>query len=65
MTGKVIWIMGLSGAGKTTLAEQLTFRLQKHNLRPILLDGDELRNIFEATSFEGQPYSRDSRINLG
>ena len=65
MTGKVIWIMGLSGAGKTTLAEQLTCRLQKDRLRPILLDGDELRNIFEAASSEGQPYSRDSRINLG
>ena len=65
MTGKVIWITGLSGAGKTTLAEHLNVRLQKNNLRPVLLDGDVLRNIFKAGSSEDQSYSRNSRINLG
>ena len=65
MTGKVIWITGLSGAGKTTLAEQLNLRLQKNHLRPVLLDGDVLRNIFKASSSEDQSYSRNSRINLG
>ena len=30
MTGHVIWITGLSGAGKTTLAEELNIRLQKN-----------------------------------
>ena len=39
MTGKVIWITGLSGAGKTTLAKQLNVRLKKNHLRPVLLDG--------------------------
>ena len=29
MTGQVIWITGLSGAGKTTLAEELNMRLHK------------------------------------
>ena len=29
MTGQVIWITGLSGAGKTTLAEELNIRLKK------------------------------------
>ena len=64
MTGKVIWITGLSGAGKTTLAEQLNVRLQKNHLRPVLLDGDVLRNIFMSSSLEDQSYSRKSRINL-
>ena len=64
MTGKVIWITGLSGAGKTTLAEQLKVRLQKNHLRPVLLDGDVLRNIFIASSLKDQSYSRKSRINL-
>jgi len=27
MTGQVIWITGLSGVGKTTLSEELNFRL--------------------------------------
>lgn len=38
-TGTVIWITGLSGAGKTTLARALLEHLQG----AILLDGDELR----------------------
>ena len=29
MTGHVIWITGLSGAGKTTLAEELNIRFKK------------------------------------
>ena len=39
MAGQVIWIMGLSGAGKTTLANELTARLRQGGLQPILLDG--------------------------
>ena len=65
MTGQVIWITGLSGAGKTTLAKQLYLRLQKNKMHPILLDGDLLRLIFKTGNIEEQSYSRKSRINLG
>lgn len=66
MTGKVVWITGLSGAGKTTLAKGLNLRLQKNEyLRPVLLDGDVLRNIFKTASPYEQSYNRISRINLG
>jgi len=41
--GRVIWITGLSGAGKTTVATELVRRLRSEGARPILLDGDELR----------------------
>ena len=37
MTGQVIWITGLSGAGKTTLAEELNVRLQLKGLSPIFV----------------------------
>ena len=40
MSGQVIWITGLSGAGKTTLANELIKSLKKLGLQPILLDGD-------------------------
>ena len=65
MNGQVIWITGLSGAGKTTLAKGLNLRLKKKHLRPILLDGDLLRSIFTAKNVAEQSYSRNSRINLG
>ena len=65
MTGQVIWITGLSGAGKTTLAEKLNMRLQrKKNIHPILLDGDVLRKIFTKSSVGKESYDRNSRINL-
>ena len=64
MTGLVIWITGLSGAGKTTLAEEVNFCLQKKNMYPILLDGDDLRKIFTKGSVGKKLYNRNSRINL-
>lgn len=42
--GRVIWITGLSGAGKTTLARALL----EHLPGAILLDGDELREVLGA-----------------
>ena len=38
---KVIWLTGLSGAGKTTLANALVKELKDHKV--YVLDGDELR----------------------
>lgn len=39
----VLWLTGLSGAGKSTIAELLLPQLASHGLRPTLLDGDHLR----------------------
>ncbi|GAA3563803.1 adenylyl-sulfate kinase [Snuella lapsa] len=41
---KAIWLFGLSGAGKTTLAKQVSQTYEKANIKTILLDGDILRN---------------------
>ncbi|QQS49743.1 MAG: adenylyl-sulfate kinase [Bacteroidota bacterium] len=40
---KVIWLTGLSGAGKTTLAKGFGARLESIGIAWILLDGDEVR----------------------
>jgi len=40
---KCIWLYGLSGAGKTTLAALLADHLKEQELKVILLDGDQLR----------------------
>ena len=41
--GKLIWITGLSGAGKTTIAKNVYEELKKSSQNIVHLDGDELR----------------------
>jgi len=43
--GKLIWITGLSGAGKTTIAKKVFEEYKKENPNSIHLDGDSLREI--------------------
>jgi len=62
--GKVIWITGLSGAGKTTLALKLVKRLRSKGEPVIFLDGDELREVFGAASFNEKNHGREGRLAL-
>ena len=47
-TGKIktIWIIGLSSAGKTSLARQVVNRLQENSYPCLLIDGNETRDLF-------------------
>ena len=62
--GRVVWITGLSGAGKSVLAVALVARLRMVNNEIVLLDGDELRKVFGATSVNVHNYGRDKRMAL-
>jgi adenylylsulfate kinase-like enzyme len=42
----VVWLTGLSGAGKTTVAQLLRGRLMTEGICPVMLDGDRLRRIY-------------------
>ena len=42
-SGRVFWLTGLSGAGKTTIGEKLWSRLRRAGRPAIFLDGDRLR----------------------
>jgi adenylylsulfate kinase-like enzyme len=52
----VIWLTGLPGAGKTTIATLLLARLRILGKQALLLDGDALRNALQM-----QGYDADSR----
>jgi len=45
-SGKLIWITGLSGAGKTTIAKKVYDIVIKQDKNTMHLDGDELRIVF-------------------
>jgi len=46
--GRLYWITGLSGAGKSSLACKLFEILKPQNPALVFLDGDSLREVFEA-----------------
>jgi len=60
----VIWITGLSGAGKSTLARELTKCLLKKRSDVVLLDGDELREVFGAVASNALNHGREGRLAL-
>ena len=42
----VIWLTGLSGSGKTTIAGELWQRMESVGISAIVLDGDVIRDIY-------------------
>lgn len=47
----VVWLTGLSGAGKSTIATPLVAELKARGAAVELLDGDAIRDIFPSTGF--------------
>lgn len=43
----VIWLMGISGAGKTTIGRRLDAYFEEQNVPHYFLDSDELRDLFD------------------
>ena len=58
--GFVLWLTGLSGSGKTTIAERLYKEFDAMGKDYERLDGDVLRGVFPGTGFSKE--SRDEHI---
>jgi adenylylsulfate kinase len=59
--GFTIWFTGLSGAGKSTIAEMLYHELKARELKTEILDGDEVRkNLSKGLGFSKE--DRDTNI---
>jgi adenylylsulfate kinase len=60
-TGFVLWLTGLSGAGKSTIANAIAPRLLERDHRVEVLDGDEVRtNLCQGLGFSRE--DRDTNI---
>ena len=49
--GILFWITGLSGSGKTTLGKKIFKQITNKYGKTILLNGDDLRNIFQLKKY--------------
>ena len=56
----VLWLTGLSGAGKSTIAEWVVDRLRARDYRVEHLDGDAIRALFPEVGFDRA--SRESNV---
>ena len=43
----IIWLIGISGAGKTTIGRKLEAHFNQIGVKNYLLDGDEVRDLFD------------------
>jgi adenylylsulfate kinase len=56
----VVWLTGLSGSGKTTIARQVCLALERAGCPVEYLDGDAIRSVFPNTGFSRA--ERDAHI---
>jgi adenylylsulfate kinase-like enzyme len=59
--GAVIWLTGLSGAGKTTIAQAVVSAVKPRCPELVLIDGDTVRAVFDADLDYTEP-SRHKQI---
>ena len=48
----VLWFTGLSGSGKSTIADRVHRGMQESSIKVERLDGDEIRAVFPDTGFD-------------
>jgi adenylylsulfate kinase len=60
VTACVVWLTGLPGSGKTTIAERVSQELRRRGHRGEVLDGDAMRSVFPQTGFSKM--ERDAHI---
>ena len=58
--GTVLWLLGPTSAGKTTLATRVVADLRKKAIPAILFDGDEVRDFFG----DGLGFGAESRLRV-
>ncbi len=60
--GAVVWLTGLSGAGKSTIAERVSAELREQGLRVEHLDGDSVREVFPTGFTREERHEHNQRV---
>jgi len=60
----VVFLTGLSGSGKTTIARALVEKYKKKGVVPVLLDGDEIRKVIHQNGFDEESRKKHN-LNVG
>jgi cytidine diphosphoramidate kinase len=59
----IIWLVGQSAAGKTTIGRHLYKAWKQRNPDTVFIDGDEIRDVFRLNEID-DPYSVESRHKI-
>ena len=59
----IVWLVGLSDAGKSTIARELHKQWQAEDPATVLIDGDEVREIFKHDSGPEAYTTAGRRVN--
>ena len=64
MKGKIIWLTGLSGSGKTTISNNITKKLRKKNFKVKKIDGDIFKKKNKTTKFNKKSIMKNNLLIL-
>ena len=63
MTSTILWFTGLSGSGKTTIAENLKTKLEQQGKKVVILDGDVVRStLHKNLGFSPEDIHENNRL---
>ena len=62
MRPSVIWLTGLSEAGKTSIANKLANELRTEHCKPIVLDGELMRTILQVQGYDEATRKEYNRV---
>ena len=63
-SGRLYWITGLSGAGKTTISTLLYDYLKKKQDNIFLIDGDKIREVYQNTDYTEEGRKKIAYMNM-
>ena len=62
--GRMFWVTGLSGAGKTTISTLLYQYLKKKEDNIVFIDGDKIREVYQNTDYSVEGREKISYMNM-